>query len=200
MSEFAISTVLFCLFIFIIFSYLFVLYYFVEYNSYFIFYFFNVFFNRYEALRKEGLKEERVLLLEAWREMEQDVLRHFLETNAAEKQIETQRIYLSVVEKKFPRKVKRVLTAEEIMDLREQHQTQAIEEEFYDYIFPDDEKKPMGMAFLEKALAWKQQLAGSANATTQNNFNSDDNKDESLLGKRSREGDDDDKNAIDLDL
>jgi hypothetical protein len=98
--------------------------------------------------------------------------------------------------------VKRVLTAEEIMDLQEQqrhhhHQQQPIEEEFYDYIFPDDEKKPMGMAFLEKALAWKQQLASVG-----------DKEDSSLLGKRGRDDEEEqhqqeataDKNAIDLDL
>jgi hypothetical protein len=188
---------------------------------------------RYEALRRDGLKEERVLLLEAWREMEQDALRQLLSSSSTSSSsssaasssssaaatdssaTNTQRMYLSAVEAKFPRKVKRVLTAEEMA------LSDGQEDAFYDYIFPDDEKKPMGMAFLEKALAWKQKMAAAttdadapataftvpapvavdvavaaAAAPAAREAVEEDDEPTSLLGKRARAAD---ANEVDLD-
>ena len=159
--------------------------------------------------------------------MEQDALRQLLSSSSASSSsaaasssgaadstaTNTQRMYLSAVEAKFPRKVKRVLTAEEMA------LSDGQEDAFYDYIFPDDEKKPMGMAFLEKALAWKQKMAA---ATTEADAPAtvftvpasaavavaaaappaareavdEDDEPTSLLGKRARAAD---ANEVDLD-
>lgn len=148
---------------------------------------FHIFFafSRYDALRREGLKEERILLLEAWREMEQDALRKGQGT----------REDLAVVEAKFPRKVKRVVSAEEAFDV-------GATEEFYDYIFPDDEKKPVGMKLLEQAMAWKQKLAAAAelaaaSAGAEVPSSSSLEESSSVLGKR--KGPFDDNNEVDID-
>lgn len=120
------------------------------------------------------MNEERVLLLEAWRDMEIEALQHSLPGSG--------RGFIDRVDAKFPKKVSRN---------RNQN-----EEPSYDLIFPDDDNnqgkqalfrifsvcKPVsvvGIKLLEKALAWKNALS----AVNQE-------KDSSLstsLGKRSHE-------------
>ena len=101
---------------------------------------------RYAFLKQQGLKEERVMLLEAWREAE-------ARAGASRDDIES-------VEAKFPRKIKmrRAVVAE---DGRETGF-----EEYYDYQFPDDEKKIVGLKLLENAMKWKMAAASAAAATT----------------------------------
>lgn len=77
-------------------------------------------FFRYDSLRKDGLKEERVLLLEAWREVEIEGLKLSLPGSGKE--------YVEAVEAKFPRKV--------------QARGSATNDTAYDLIFPDDEQAP----------------------------------------------------------
>ena len=80
---------------------------------------------RYDQLKRQGLKEERVLLLEAWRDTELALAEAAPDSGADP----------TAVELKLPRKVKmrRMATAEDGSELGW--------EEYYDYIFPDDEKK-----------------------------------------------------------
>lgn len=77
-----------------------------------------LFFCSYQVLKSEGLKKERVLLLESWRDMEIDALKN--------KYSGSGRDFVSTVEAKFPKKIK-VKGSDDMDD--------------YDLIFPDDEKK-----------------------------------------------------------
>lgn len=126
----------------------------------------EVFQRGYDAMRKDGLKEERLMLLEAWRDMEQD----FARTSTPSSD------FLQQVESKFPRKVK---------------VTDSMEGERYEYIFPDDEVKPAGMKLLEKAMLWKQMLAASSTsntaAATAEGDDEGDKGEVSVLGKRRAE-------------
>lgn len=92
---------------------------------------------RYEALKSQGLKEERLMLLEAWRDAESSALQ-LLQASHAQT---SSREHLSAVEAKFPRKIKmkRPVFAEDGV-------TELGTEEYFDYVFPDDEKK-MGTSF-----------------------------------------------------
>ncbi|CAM9184148.1 unnamed protein product [Ascophyllum nodosum] len=101
----------------------------------------DVFRRGYEHLRKQGLKEERVKLLEAWRAEEK-----------AEGKGKT--TGLQEVESKMPRKFKkkRMMTGTNGEGMGW--------EEYYDYQFPDDESKPANLKILEMAQKWKQSGAG----------------------------------------
>lgn len=138
----------------------------------------------YEALRKEGLKDERVLLLEAWREFEVEALKLALPGSGKQ--------FVDTVDAKFPRKV---TTKSNTSNM----------ESSYDLIFPDDEQNqgnfeqflyespysPLliaaGLKFLEKALAWKNAQQAPTLPTQ-----------DSVLGKRSHF--DDTSETIDLDF
>jgi crooked neck len=98
----------------------------------------------YSALKSEGLKEERVLLLEAWRSIE----------TALPPTVRD----LAKPEGMMPRKIKarRMVTDESGQELGW--------EEYYDYVFPDDEKKVTGLKILENALKWKAAMGAGAGA------------------------------------
>jgi len=101
-----------------------------------------VFLQGYTQLKTDGLKEERLLLLEAWRDAESEALQG---AGAG-----GDRAHLKEVEGRFPKKIKMrrpVLAADGVTPLGS--------EEYFDYVFPDDEQKMVGMKFLEKAMAWK---------------------------------------------
>ena len=78
-------------------------------------------------------KEERVMLLEAWRAFE---------ASAADGDVER-------VEKKMPRRVKRkrAIFADD--------GAPAGQEEYYDYIFPEEQGAAPNLKILEAAYAWK---------------------------------------------
>eukprot|EP00752_Nemacystus_decipiens_P007357 g6579.t1 len=101
----------------------------------------GVFRRGYDHLRRQGLKEERVKLLEAWRAAEK-----------AEGKGKTQG--LQEVESKMPRKFKkrRMMTGTNGEGMGW--------EEYYDYQFPDDETKPANLKILEMAQKWKKKGAG----------------------------------------
>mmetsp|Transcript_14953 Transcript_14953/g.36710 ORF Transcript_14953/g.36710 Transcript_14953/m.36710 type:complete len:707 (+) Transcript_14953:164-2284(+) len=104
----------------------------------------------YSQLKEDDLKEERVLLLDAWRVLEQ-------QKGDAES--------VSKVEKRLPRRVKR-------KRMRKDDDGNDLGwEEYFDYQFPDDEDKgAANLKILEMAAKWKQQ---------QNNDSSDDDDDDS---------------------
>jgi crooked neck len=95
----------------------------------------SVFRKAYDVLKQGGLKEERVLLLEAWRDLEKKLPR-------ATRQLDE-------VSKLMPKKVKkrRPITGDDGED--------AGWEEYYDYHFPDDQDAPMNLKILEMARMWK---------------------------------------------
>jgi crooked neck len=83
------------------------------------------------------LKEERVMLLENWREFE-------LKNNEPE--------YLEVVNAKMPKRVKKQRRVKIVEgDVEEE----AGYEEYYDYIFADDANQMKNLKILQKALSWK---------------------------------------------
>ncbi len=86
----------------------------------------KVFSKGYEAMKAANMKEERVLLLEAWIECEREVLAAGLPGHSAD--------YLDSLTKKQPKKIKMKRFNEETQ----------VDEEYYDYVFPDDNKK-LGM-------------------------------------------------------
>lgn len=86
---------------------------------------------RYEALKSQGLKEERLLLLEAWRDAEAAAL---AASDADSRH--SNKEHLAAVEAKFPRKIKMRRPV-----LAEDGATELGAEEYFDYVFPDDEKK-----------------------------------------------------------
>jgi len=99
-----------------------------------------VFQRGYAHLKEQELKEERLLLLDAWRALEKE---------------KGDRESLAAVEAKVPQKLKkkRMVVGE---DGREEGW-----EEYYDYAFPDDEVRPSGLAILQKAQAWKEAMAAA---------------------------------------
>ncbi|KAI7885111.1 TPR-like protein [Lichtheimia hyalospora FSU 10163] len=93
----------------------------------------KIYEDAYDNLKKKELKEERVILLEAWKEFEKE---HGTD--------ETQK----VVEDKLPKVVrKRRKAADSTED-------NVIWEEYFDYIFPDDEVQSRNLKFLAMAHAW----------------------------------------------
>ena len=113
----------------------------------------KVFEEAHHQLKQDKLQEERVLLLDAWRILEQE---QGDATSVAE------------VEAKMPRRIKRK---------RLQHDEQGNEigwEEYFDYQFPDDEGGAAASNFkiLEMAAKWK---AAQANAEEEeSDMDSDD--------------------------
>lgn len=83
-----------------------------------------------DSLKKQGLKEERVMLLESWREFEKE-----------HGDSET----LALIKSKWPKRVRKRRKFEN-----------GQEEEFYDYLFPDEEMSRPGLKLLEQAHRWKQ--------------------------------------------
>eukprot|EP01038_Epipyxis_sp_PR26KG_P012813 gene12813-17176_t len=101
-----------------------------------------IFTRGYDSLKQQGLKEERVMILEAWRDYE---------NNLIERKLVSSNEHLTFVQEKLPRKIKkkRPIAGSDVL------------EEYYDYSFPDDEKKPVGMKLLENAMKWKMAAASS---------------------------------------
>ena len=97
----------------------------------------EVFQRAYDKLKEEDLKEERVLLLDAWRALEKKV-------GKADK--------IAAVDAMLPRRIKK-------KRMRTDPETGAELgwEEYYDYAFPDDKKAGSNLKLLEMAAKWKAQ-------------------------------------------
>merc|ERR1712142_1428182 len=87
-----------------------------------------------EELKKAGEKEERVMLLESWKTMEEE---------------EQDEEWLQKVSDQMPRKVKKRRKAVT------EDGTDAGWEEYYDYIFPDDQVAAPSLKLLALAKQWK---------------------------------------------
>ncbi|KAJ2807232.1 NineTeen Complex (NTC) component, partial [Coemansia helicoidea] len=92
----------------------------------------------YSRLQELGLKEERLALLESWRETE--------DAHAGGDS--------AVVERRMPKRVRR---RRELDD--------GSLEEYFDYVFPDDKEQGSQFKLLAKAHLWKQKAAQKAAAT-----------------------------------
>ncbi|KAJ2793114.1 NineTeen Complex (NTC) component [Coemansia guatemalensis] len=95
----------------------------------------------YRRLKELGLKEERLALLEAWQETEE-------EQDGGD---------VSLVENKMPKRVRRRRELED-----------GSLEEYFDYVFPDDEEQGSRFKLLAKAHLWKQKGTTSTAETSQN--------------------------------
>jgi crooked neck len=100
----------------------------------------RIFQKAYDRLKEERLKEERVLLLDAWRVFEK--------TKGDSSGV-------AVVEAKMPRRIKK-----KRMRIDEETKQELGWEEYFDYHFPDDEGAASNnLKILEMAAKWKQQQA-----------------------------------------
>ncbi|KAJ3191142.1 Crooked neck-like protein 1 [Irineochytrium annulatum] len=97
----------------------------------------SLFERAYNVLRRNDSKEERVVLLEAWQELERTA------GDAAS---------LDTVVKKMPKAVKK----RRRIETADGEDAQGGWEEYYDYIFPDDETERPNLKLLELAHAWKE--------------------------------------------
>ncbi|KAJ3313057.1 NineTeen Complex (NTC) component [Blyttiomyces sp. JEL0837] len=96
-------------------------------------------FNRaYDVLKGKGAKEERVVLLESWKQFERKV------GNSAS---------LKAVEAKMPKAVKKRRKVDGIAPGAE-----GAWEEYFDYLFPDDETERPNLKLFQIAHAWKEKL------------------------------------------
>ena len=108
----------------------------------------NIFDEAYRYFKTEepDLKEERLMILEAWIDLE--------------KQNGTQNSY-EKVKNKMPKRVKKRRKIKVIYnDQQEDDQNKEDEggwEEYYDYIFPDDESQKRNLKIVEMAHKWKMQ-------------------------------------------
>jgi crooked neck len=103
----------------------------------------DVYERAYKSLKERGLKEERVVVLEAWKAFEAE---HGQSADALQRGAPNEE--LRKVEARMPRVVKKRRAVEGSMAM----------EEYYDLLFPDDEDaqtKP-SFALLQAAHAWRQ--------------------------------------------
>jgi crooked neck len=98
----------------------------------------KVFQEGYDTLKKNNLKEERVVLLESWKEFE---------TEKGDEE------HLKKVEQMMPKIVKKRRRIED-----ESGNNQVTWEEYLDYIYPDEEKEKPVFKLLSMAHAWKQKM------------------------------------------
>ncbi|KAG1088926.1 hypothetical protein G6F42_020128 [Rhizopus arrhizus] len=85
-------------------------------------------------MKEKELKEERVLLLEAWKDFEEN----YGDDTTRE-----------IVKKKMPKVVKKRRRAADSTE------DNIIWEEYFDYIFADDEVQNRSLKFLQMAQAWQ---------------------------------------------
>lgn len=133
-----------------------------------------VYSRAYAALKAAGLKEERLLLLESWRGTESDALQASRRGASRE--------HLAAVEARFPTKIKMKRQTED-----------GEEEDYLDYVFPDDEKKLVGMKLLEKAMAWKKAAAEAVAGQGEGH----EDEVETVLGKRPAAVEEDEEVVVD---
>ncbi|KAF9585158.1 NineTeen Complex (NTC) component [Lunasporangiospora selenospora] len=97
----------------------------------------RVFEQGYKRLKEQDLKEERVILLEAWKEFEK---------------VQGTEETFKRVQDMMPKMVKR----RRMVEAENGSGTQA--EEYYDYIFPDDKSESSHLKLLNKAQEWKARM------------------------------------------
>jgi len=122
-----------------------------------------------EELKKAGEKEERVMLLESWKTMEEE---------------EADEVWLRKVADQMPRKVKKRRKAVT------EDGTDAGWEEYYDYIFPDDEVAAPSLKLLALAKQWKKAAPADGEEEEE-----EEESEEEESGEEEEEGSDGDEDA-----
>lgn len=116
----------------------------------------SIFDRAYSQLKEDGLKEERVLLLDAWRVFEK---------------AKGDSPSVSAVEAKMPRRIKR-----KRMKMDEETGAELGWEEYFDYHFPDEQSgAASNLKILEMAAKWKQ--VQNAASDDESDEDSDDDSD-----------------------
>eukprot|EP00536_Pseudo-nitzschia_multiseries_P008425 jgi/Psemu1/198021/e_gw1.213.57.1 len=121
----------------------------------------------YNELKEEGLKEERVLLLDSWRVLEQQHQQQQQQEGKGDSE------HLSAVEKRLPRRVKR-------KRMRKDDDGNDLGwEEYFDYQFPDDDQQgASNLKILEMAAKWKRQHEDDDSDDEDEDDDDDDDEDE----------------------
>jgi crooked neck len=148
----------------------------------------KIFQEGYDTLKKNNLKEERVVLLESWKEFE------------SEKGDEE---HLKKVIQMMPKIVKKRRRIED-----ESGNNQVTWEEYLDYIYPDEEKEKPVFKLLSMAHAWKQKMeeakSNESSRKEEDKENSDkekdkDDDDDDDVDDKDNNDDDDDDDSDDSD-
>jgi crooked neck len=135
----------------------------------------EVFSRAYAAFKAEGKTLERVQLLNTWRDVEEE---------AGEKGD------AAAVNAKMPRKLKKRKA------LTDATGDNVGWEEYYDYEFPDDEKKAAGLRLMQNAMKWKAAMKGAGRDMEKEGQRKDEvNEEERGVADASIE----DEGAIDID-
>jgi crooked neck len=123
----------------------------------------KVFEDAYKKLKEMGLKEERVVLIDEWIDFEKGL---------------GQQGDVAKVHALVPKKVK----MRRAVPGGDGHDTTY--EEYYEYTFPDDEKKMPGLKILENAMKWKQAMKAMALAKSQGaeGINANDEPEKAVFG------------------
>lgn len=112
-----------------------------------------VYENSYNYFKQSGLKEERLLILENWISLEE-------QNNEDEKVAELRKILPNKVKRR--RKINKGNETEpQVVDKNEPINTEEGWEEYFDYIFPDDEDQKKSLKILEHAMKWQSQMKGN---------------------------------------
>ncbi|KAJ3411548.1 Crooked neck-like protein 1 [Chytridiales sp. JEL 0842] len=129
----------------------------------------SIFEKAYNTLRKSQIKDERVVLLESWLDFEKTVVA----SNASDK------TFLEKVQSKMPKAVKKRRR------IQNEDGTEGEGwEEYYDYLFPDDDTERPNLKLFQMAHAWKEKLKMGAISSDED----DDAEDEEDEEEEEKEG------------
>eukprot|EP01041_Mallomonas_annulata_P006973 gene6973-14171_t len=122
----------------------------------------DVYKRGYAVLRDQGLKEERVMLLQSWREAEvqagnEVTVSIAINTDTIIQLLISTTGHPQTVEAMMPHKVKMKRAVP--MAAETETDGEGVMEEYFDYSFPDDVKPIVGIKILEQAMKWKQMIA-----------------------------------------
>jgi len=161
----------------------------------------GVFDRGYKTLRENDQREECLMLLEAWEGFEESLKESSPDGNAAN---------IREVAKLMPKKLRKK------REIKLEDGSSGGWEEYFDIVFPDDEKAASGLKFLQNALAWKTKLAAiQAGGGSDESAGSEsaapakrkaeaelqeevDAEDQAVADTDGNDGDDDDDDEIDL--
>lgn len=106
----------------------------------------KIFSDAYEHFKQENMTEERVMILENWQKYEEE---------SGDKE------NLEYVKGKLPKRIKKRRKANIGADDEGKETEDAGWEEYFDYIFPDDQNDKKNIKIIEMAHKWKEQQAAN---------------------------------------
>eukprot|EP01022_Parablepharisma_sp_SALTPOND_P033026 TRINITY_DN88064_c2_g1_i1.p1 TRINITY_DN88064_c2_g1~~TRINITY_DN88064_c2_g1_i1.p1 ORF type:complete len:825 (-),score=106.77 TRINITY_DN88064_c2_g1_i1:1366-3840(-) len=109
----------------------------------------KVYADAYDYFKEEGMTEERVIVLDAWMKFEAE--------NGDKEHIE-------FVKAKMPKRIKKRRKVTTMAEEPGKEGEEAGWEEYFDYIFPDDQGEKRNLKILEMAYKWKEQQKDATKA------------------------------------